>query len=52
MTNGKPGRRRDPGLRVKAEQHKRYKGIHLYVPSEWLQRAGLPSDGSAVYYRL
>jgi hypothetical protein len=46
------GRRRDPGMRVKAEQRKRYKGIHLYIPAQWLQAADLPGDGSAVYYRI
>jgi hypothetical protein len=49
---GKPGRRRDPGQRVRAEVHKRYAGIHLYVPLEWLQAAGIPDRDSDIYYRI
>jgi hypothetical protein len=52
MTNGKPGRRRDHGQRIKAEVRKRYGGIHLYVPLEWLQAAGVEGNGSPLYYRL
>ena len=45
-------RRRDPGRRVKAERHKRYAGIHLYVPAEWLRAAGFPEPECEVYYRI
>ena len=46
------GKRRDPGKRVKAEVHKNYRGIHLYVPLEWLKAAGVADNGSPVYYRI
>jgi hypothetical protein len=52
MKRGNQGRRRDPGQRVRAEVHKRYSGIHLYVPLEWLQAAGVASNEVPVYYRL
>jgi len=52
MDKVRQGRRRDPGQRVKADARKHYQGIHLYVPLEWLQRAGLGSRDPEVYYRI
>ena len=45
-------KRRDPGQRIKATRGGRDQGIRVYIDAQSLRKAGIPSNDSAIYYRL